>query len=190
MSDTIDDTDVRFAKAMAHPIRRRVLQIFNERVASPSEIARELDLPVQNVSHHVQALLKLECIEQVEHRYVRGAIEHRYRAVRQAWAGLEDVEAMPPSVRQSVCGEILEKTVRDATAALTAGTVTKRADYHWSVIRGELDDEAFRRIHDMLDETLIAIEAEQAAARARIAAGAEKVPWRFSMLHYEAPDTD
>lgn len=75
-------TDTLMAKAMSHPLRVQALTILNERVASPSDIAAELGMPIGRVSYHVRALLDLGCIEEVETRPVRGALEHLYRAVR------------------------------------------------------------------------------------------------------------
>lgn len=181
--------DIRLAKAMAHPVRARALQILNERIASPSDIAREIGLPVANVSYHVNTLLRLQCIEEVETHVVRGAIEHMYRAVRQPLVELDDAATMPASVRGSLCGEVFADAMTDARSALEAGTVEQRSDIHWTVTKGELDAEAFANVHTILREAYAAIEAEQEAARVRIASGAEPIPWRLSVFHYEAPAT-
>src|ERR1700759_2273608 len=69
------------AAAVAHPIRTRSLAILGERVASPAEIARELELDVSKVGYHVSALADAKLIEEVGSRPVRGAIEHFYKAV-------------------------------------------------------------------------------------------------------------
>jgi DNA-binding transcriptional ArsR family regulator len=68
------------AKALAHPTRRRILQITGERVASPREIAAELDLPIGQVSHHVRWLAARGYLELVDTVPRRGAVEHFYRA--------------------------------------------------------------------------------------------------------------
>ena len=52
--------DQRIAKALSHPVRAHILQILNDRVASPNEIAEEIKEPLGNVSYHVRALLNLE----------------------------------------------------------------------------------------------------------------------------------
>lgn len=181
--------DIRLAKAMAHPVRLRALHILNERIASPSDIAREIGLPVANVSYHINTLLRLRCIEEVETHVVRGAIEHMYRAIRKPIVELDDAINMPASVRGDLCAEIFLEATTDARAALTAGTVEKRSDVHWAVVKGELDAEAFANVHDILRDAHAAIEAEQEAARARLADGAEAIPWRLTIFHYEAPAT-
>ena len=61
--------------------RLRLLTIFNERVASPSDLAAELGEPIGNVSYHTRILARLGCVELVKTKQVRGAVEHYYRAV-------------------------------------------------------------------------------------------------------------
>lgn len=183
MSSSID---IRLAKAMAHPVRARALQILNERIASPSDIAKELELPVANVSYHVNTLLRLQCIEEVDTHVVRGAIEHMYRALRRPLAELEDVAAMPDNVRNALCVEVYNDAVAEARAALAAGTAERRPDVYWSTNKGLLDDEAFRNVHDILRSAFAAIESEREAARERLASGeTQPVEWRLTLLHYE-----
>jgi len=50
------DVDQRLIKALGHPLRMSVLAILNARVASPSELAKELGEPLGNVAYHVKIL--------------------------------------------------------------------------------------------------------------------------------------
>lgn len=179
--------DTRMAKAMAHPVRAEALRVLNQRVASPSDIAREIGLPVANVSYHVNTLLRLGCIEEVEFRHVRGAVEHRYQAVRRPVADLPDSASMPPSVRSSIAAKIFENAARDAHAALAAGTVGDRADVHFVYTPMELDDEGWAQVHDILQGAYDEIEGVREEAKARIGAGAEPIPARVTILQYPAP---
>jgi DNA-binding transcriptional ArsR family regulator len=72
--------DRRLIKALGHPIRVRALEILNARVASPSELAKELGEPLGNVAYHVKILEENDAIELVRTAPVRGALEHFYRA--------------------------------------------------------------------------------------------------------------
>src|SRR5712672_141180 len=47
--ETSTGLDPRVIKALGHPLRQSILLILNERVASPMEIARQLDEPIGNV---------------------------------------------------------------------------------------------------------------------------------------------
>jgi DNA-binding transcriptional ArsR family regulator len=69
------------ARALAHPIRARALELLAVGPASPRQIAHGLGEPLGTVSYHVQTLLRLGLIELLETLPRRGAIEHRYRAV-------------------------------------------------------------------------------------------------------------
>jgi DNA-binding transcriptional ArsR family regulator len=82
----------RLIKALGHPVRIRALQVLNTRVASPSELARELDEPLGNVAYHVKILEENDAIELVRTAPVRGALEHFYRAttdVTSTWLNLD-----------------------------------------------------------------------------------------------------
>lgn len=180
--------DVRMAKAMSHPVRVEALRILNERVASPSEIAREIDLPIANVAYHVNALLRLGCVEEVETRAVRGALEHRYRAKRRPVAELADTASMPPSVRHSLAAAVYENAFADAHAALQSGAAEHRPDVHFIFTPMTLDEEAWRNVYGILDDARAAIEREQQSARARLQEGGEPIRSRLTIMHYQGAD--
>jgi DNA-binding transcriptional ArsR family regulator len=72
----------RLARATAHPLRVSILEILGidgGRVLSPSDLSRELQIPLSNTNYHVTELAKSELIELVRERQVRGATEHFYR---------------------------------------------------------------------------------------------------------------
>jgi DNA-binding transcriptional ArsR family regulator len=72
----------RLARATAHPLRVSILEILGidgGRVLSPSDLGRELQIPLSNTNYHVTELAKAGLIELVRERQVRGATEHFYR---------------------------------------------------------------------------------------------------------------
>jgi DNA-binding transcriptional ArsR family regulator len=72
----------RLARTTAHPLRVSILEILGldgGRVLSPSELSRELQIPLSNTNYHVTELAKSGLIELVRERQVRGATEHFYR---------------------------------------------------------------------------------------------------------------
>jgi DNA-binding transcriptional ArsR family regulator len=91
----------RLARATAHPLRVSILEILGidgGRVLSPSDLSRELQIPLSNTNYHVTELAKSGLIELVRERQVRGATEHFYRlpgAV--ASSTTEDEEAVEES---------------------------------------------------------------------------------------------
>lgn len=72
----------RLARATAHSLRVSILEILGidgGRVLSPSDLSRELQIPLSNTNYHVTELAKSGLIELVRERQVRGATEHFYR---------------------------------------------------------------------------------------------------------------
>jgi DNA-binding transcriptional ArsR family regulator len=79
----------RLARATAHPLRVSILEILGidgGRVLSPSDLSRELQIPLSNTNYHVTELAKAGLIELVRERQVRGATEHFYRLPESATA--------------------------------------------------------------------------------------------------------
>jgi DNA-binding transcriptional ArsR family regulator len=115
-------TQQRLIKALGHPIRMRALIILNERVASPSEIAGELDESLGVVSYHMRTLEQLGCIELVRRAQRRGAVEHFYRALVRPWVTDEELEDMPDPLRRGLSAAIFKHLIDDvATASKGAG---------------------------------------------------------------------
>lgn len=80
MASHIQSIDPRLAKALSNEVRAQALNLIAEGAKSPKAIATILGLDVRGVAYHVRVLKKLGCIELVETRPQRGAIEHVYRA--------------------------------------------------------------------------------------------------------------
>jgi DNA-binding transcriptional ArsR family regulator len=90
----------RLARATAHPLRVSILEILGidgGRVLSPSDLSRELQIPLSNTNYHVTELAKSDLIELVRERQVRGATEHFYRLPNEARkaTGDDELEAGP-----------------------------------------------------------------------------------------------
>ena len=106
--------DPRLVKALAHPIRINILRILEDRVASPRELAEELEASLSNVSYHVRFLLNLGVLELVKTVPRRGALEHYYQAVArlrittQAWAEVPGIvkDAMIAATLQQIIGYV------------------------------------------------------------------------------------
>src|SRR3954462_14032910 len=75
-----ETAETRIAKALAHPLRARILQRLGERIASPGELAVELGASLGVVSYHVRALHDYDCVELVRTEPRRGALQHFSRA--------------------------------------------------------------------------------------------------------------
>jgi DNA-binding transcriptional ArsR family regulator len=75
-----DIEDPRYVKALAHPLRVRIMSMLEERDASPVQLADHLDATLGTVAYHVRTLERLGLIEMVATHQRRGATEHVYAA--------------------------------------------------------------------------------------------------------------
>ena len=116
-----DIGDPRLVKALAHPLRVQILSVLEQRVASPSDLAGELDAPLGNVSYHVRTLADLGLLKLVRRRTRRGAVEHYYQARGRAAVSDQAWSQVPGVVRRSMVGVALEQAIEDATSAAAAG---------------------------------------------------------------------
>ncbi len=74
-----DEADQDLARAFAHPLRIQILQILGNGPSSPKQISDLLGEPLSNVSYHARVLSKCNCIQLIETRPARGAVEHIYQ---------------------------------------------------------------------------------------------------------------
>ena len=72
-------TAVQGQRAMAHPLRARILAALDGRELSPVELARELGASLGVVSYHVRVLADAGLVELSRTTARRGAIQHHYR---------------------------------------------------------------------------------------------------------------
>jgi DNA-binding transcriptional ArsR family regulator len=179
--------DRRLAKALSHPLRAHVLAILNERVASPNQIANELEEPLGNVSYHVKTLAEMGCIELVKTEPRRGAIEHFYRAVVRPFFSERDWKRLPPSARQGISDATLQLIWEDTSDALDAGTFDGRSDRHLSRSRLVLDQTGWEQVNALLVETMNrAAEIETDCAQRRSGNGEAGFTTKLVLMHFES----
>jgi DNA-binding transcriptional ArsR family regulator len=165
MTKTKTGVDQRLVRAIGHPLRLRLLTIFNERVASPSDLAAELGEPIGNVSYHTRILARLGCVELVKTKQVRGAVEHYYRAVVRPVFSDDDWAELPLSIRKSLAGAVLTEIGDDVSAAAGEGGFD-RDTVHLSRTPLTLDEQGWQDLNERLQgvfEEALEIQAQSAA---------------------------
>src|SRR3954465_15488224 len=95
-----ETSEARIAKALAHPLRARILQRLGERVASPGDLAAELGAPLGGVRSHVRMLRDCEWVELVRTEPRRGALQHFYRATARPRLDEQQWRALPSGLRR------------------------------------------------------------------------------------------
>jgi DNA-binding transcriptional ArsR family regulator len=185
---TLDLVDPRIAKALSHPMRARILGILNERVASPNEIAEQIEERLPNVSYHVRALLDLGCIELVRTAQRRGAIEHYYRAVVRPFFSDRDWKRLPRSGRQAISDVALQIVWEDVSDAIKAGTFEARPDRHLSHNALVLDEQGWKDVTQLLAGVLAEMQKIGSASASRLdRSGEEGVSTTAVLMHFESP---
>jgi DNA-binding transcriptional ArsR family regulator len=187
------DMDARLVKALRHPIRARALSILNDGVASPKMIAAELDVPLGTVGHHVKQLEALGCIELVETVPRRGALEHFYRGVVRSFLDDESWAILKPDTKTALSIELLKLINKNARDALVANTFDARDDRHLSRSPVTVDEQGWRELMSLLEQTMHEVARIHDDSTSRAAAG-ESVGDRFratvALLGFESPATE
>jgi DNA-binding transcriptional ArsR family regulator len=84
--------DQRLVRALAHPLRVRILEILSHRVASPNVLSKELGVDLRDVAYHTRTLNRCGCLQLVDTARRRGATEHFYKAAPRTtltWTSLD-----------------------------------------------------------------------------------------------------
>jgi DNA-binding transcriptional ArsR family regulator len=179
-------TDVRIMKALSHPIRMRALAVLSEKVASPSDLAKELDEPLGVVSYHVRQLLEFKCVELVRTAQRRGAVEHYYRATERP-IFKEGWDRLPKEARTALSSGVLAEVWHDVGRALAAGTFDGDPGRHLSWTNLVLDQEGWDAVNQRLVEVLDWALELQAQAATRAADGEDTRVSKLVFMHYPAP---
>jgi hypothetical protein len=111
-------------------------------------MARELGLEVSKVGYHVTALAQAGLIEEVGQRPVRGAVEHFYRAVVRPITSAEEEADLTLEERMSFARTIWSLITANATTALQAGTLVRRADHHLTRVPLRVDEQGWLEMVD------------------------------------------
>lgn len=177
--------DQRLAKALSHPLRRRVLDEFIQRSeASPNEVAKQLELPLSTTSYHVQILRELGCIELVRTAQRRGAVEHYYRSSLDLLLNDADWSRLPLAVRRQLAGHTIGDLMQEMGAAASDGGFDAPAA-QVARVPLRLDETGWAELSALVSATLEESNAIQARSDAR---GADSRPSLLALLHFARGD--
>ncbi|HEX4304813.1 MAG TPA: winged helix-turn-helix domain-containing protein [Solirubrobacterales bacterium] len=177
--------DLNLVKALAHPVRVAILESLQGRTASPVELSKELDESVGVVSHHMNVLRDLGCVEQVRTRPKRGTIEHFYSAKPRSFIGDQDWRRAPLSVRGGVTNEALRTFGAKIAAAIDDGKFDSRGDTTLNWMPVVVDEQGWREIAEVLDLTRRKLMAVAGASRERLKE-ADGIPVVTGLAAFEA----
>lgn len=175
----------RLIKAMAHPLRVRILAYMNDRAWSPNELSNELAEGLSQISYHVKVLKDFELIEMTKTEPRRGAVEHYYRAIERVFMPSSITKQFPTSAQRGMFMDTMEDTNKDVVASLKSGRFDRRSDYHVSYTPADLDGMACAEAEKLADEFVerfIQLGADSAVRRTNSEGDGEHIPTSASVL--------
>ena len=183
-----ETSEARIAKALAHPLRARILQRLGERVASPGDLAVELGAPLGVVSYHVRMLrdYDYDCVELVRTEPRRGALQHFYKATARPNLDDDQWRTLPSGLRGELTGETISELGADLAQAADAGAL-QDPDVVLSRTPLELDERGFKKLNKLLAKTLDQALAIAAESNARHTEGKSQhvFPTELGILHFK-----
>lgn len=75
----MSDNEVASLRAIAHPVRLRILSLLTGTEMSAAEVARELELTHANASYHLRVLADAGEVVEAGEEKIRGGVARRYR---------------------------------------------------------------------------------------------------------------
>lgn len=181
--------DSTLGAIVAHPLRSRCLTILSDRTASPTELANELGEEVGNVSYHVKQLLKMEVVELVSERPVRGAVEHFYRAIKRPFVSDDEYLNLTLEERLRFARLILQFSVADAATAIETTTFGQRHDHHVTRLPILVDEEGWKELGKIYGEAFQQTIEVEAASAERMSQSKDDsgIPARVVAMFFEMP---
>lgn len=183
------DAEEAMAKAMAHPIRARVLFLLaDEPDASAEQIAKRIAKPVRSVRHQLSELTKVGLVEPVEERKRRGVVERFYRVTARPVVEDQQFAKLSPTERVHVCTQCLRHSYTVASGAMVGGTLYARDDMGIVNQQAALDPQGWRELVEANRAAQKEIERVKTESAARLEMGAVEPIWVGStLMWFELP---
>ena len=181
-------------KAMAHPLRIRILVETNKRPMSATQFAQHFgngEVTPTKANRHFRYLEKLGCLELVEERTGgkrRGGKEKIYRAVARSMFDESTWPLLPGSVQGEVSQIIFTSYLERVYEAVAAGTIDAREDRHLTWTGMHYDQQAWDELIARMDELFrFSLELRVQAALRMIQSGEEPIPVTVKLGCFESP---
>lgn len=167
-------SDRWFVKALSHPVRVEILELLNEREASPVEMKRSLGGTLNLINYHLKVLVDCGCVEISRTEPVRGAVKHFYRAVPRSFFGHPDLRQVPASIRGGATEMSLRSFSRAFRRAAEAGRVdSEDAILNWMSLA--VDELGREKAIELSERVLKGFELIAQQSRERAAEGEEQL---------------
>lgn len=177
--------DQRLVQSLAHPLRVELLDALSEQVASPNGLSQIIGSPLSHVSYHMRVLEKFGSIELLHMVQRRGASEHFYRAVPDAFVGSPDWRRVPRTLLRAVSGAAVQSFLDKVVRALEKGNLDKEeAAFIWVPVA--VDEKGKREVAEICEATIEALEGVQKKSTRRLGRRtAEATPYLVAIAGFE-----
>jgi|Tabmets5t2r1_1033131.scaffolds.fasta_scaffold03148_1 DNA-binding transcriptional ArsR family regulator len=102
--------EVNTLRALAHPIRLRILSLLTAASMSAADLARELDITQANASYHLRQLAAVDLVVEAGERKIRGGVAKLYRyPLERAPAKLADDDEARQLYAQTMATEMVRR---------------------------------------------------------------------------------
>lgn len=181
------------AKALAHPLRIKIVDELNERPMSVSEFVKAFPQYTHSqVYKHFRKLEELKCLEVVETKTGgsrRGAVEHFYRATVRSLFDESSWANLPDSLKNKITAGVFSTYMERVAEAITKGTIDSRPDRHFTWSEAFFDQQAWDETIEEIEDLFQRIPIRNAEASARLAkTDAKPVPVTIALACFESPD--
>jgi len=142
--------DQNLIRALAHPLRVKILQILGEETSSPAQLSALLEEPIGSVAYHTRVLAARDCIELVEARPVRGVVAHFYKAKPHVALQTQSWRKAPPALRSDVVSSSLHEFTARALETVQARTPEEGDGSTLTSLALTVDEQGLREIGEIL----------------------------------------
>ena len=177
--------DHELVRALSHPIRVNILEALQGRVASPSELSKEMDESLGVISYHTNTLVECGCLELVHTKPRRGALEHFFSVTPRSFIGHQDWRQAPLSLRSGITSAAFQTFIDKASAAVEAGTIDSHDDTTLSWMPMTVDDAGWEEVAKVMDEAQERLMAIHSRSSKQLA-GEEGMPIIVGLAAFEA----
>jgi DNA-binding transcriptional ArsR family regulator len=180
-----EDLNERIAKALAHPLRVRIMGFLSERDASASHIAREINEDGSLVAYHCRVLHDYGLVKVIEVIPTRGGPK-LLRATTESLFSDEAWSSLNFQVRAGISRETVENLGRKMNDAFSAGTFDSKVTRHLSHQTVPLDPTGWDEVNALM--AFVMTRVKHIAGRVVERSGEDELfPATVGLLSFESP---
>jgi predicted ArsR family transcriptional regulator len=176
---------------MSHPTRLHCLTFLAERPGTAREVAEDIGLPVNNVTHHIKVLVELGCVEIARTDQVHGGRvgQHLYRATQKAYLDEDAWDELNASEKSGFVATFMRLVSEDFNQAMLHGTICDPDDNHLSRHPMNVDETGWEEVIAVLDGAVEGLFKVQEEVASRGAGKEMKTfPVKVEILQFRSPD--